>query len=331
MNRQPKISVIVAVYNAEKYIKRCIDSLLAQTFTDFEVLLVNDGSTDNSGMLCDEYAKNDKRFRAFHQANQGVGATRHFAMTEARGVYTIHIDPDDWVDCTFLEEMYNKALSEEADMVICDFIMEYKNYRERKIQQPAQCTPYHLTMDILSTRLHGGCCNKMIRRECYSTYGINFIEGLNYGEDMIVIIRLLQHPIKVAYSSKVCYHYDQQINENSYTRQVTIENLREREKYVELLLHCVGDKYGKDAIYSKLVALAFLAIRIDAYERTDFFSHYKRLADVDILHLKNLTFQERFFVWVAFRMGYVPASILMRMKLAYRKMKKALLPKDDIC
>ena len=63
MNRQPKISVIVAVYNAEKYIKRCIDSLLAQTFTDFEVLLVNDGSTDNSGMLCDEYAKNDKRIK----------------------------------------------------------------------------------------------------------------------------------------------------------------------------------------------------------------------------------------------------------------------------
>ena len=331
MNRQPKISVIVAVYNAEKYIKRCIDSLLSQTFTDFEVLLIDDGSTDGSSRICDEYAAKDSRLRVFHNENQGIGATRHFGIDHAKGEYTIHVDSDDWVEKNMLLELYESAVANEADIVFCDYYKEKAGVNEYVAQKPTTLDRETIIDDLLATRLYGACWNKLIKHECYARCNVNFIEGLNYGEDMIALISLLQHPVRVAYTSNAYYHYDLQTNPNSYTRQITYENLRERERYVELLFRSVGDKYGKDAIYSKLVALAFLAIRIDAYERTDFFSHYKRLADVDILHLKNLTFQERFFVWIAFRMGYVPESILMRMKLAYRKMKKALLPKDDIC
>ena len=104
----PKISVIVPVYKAEAYLHRCVDSLLAQTFQDFEVLLVDDGSPDRSGEICDEYARKDSRVRVFHKENGGVSSARQYGMDHAQGEYTIHADPDDWVEPTMLEELYRK-------------------------------------------------------------------------------------------------------------------------------------------------------------------------------------------------------------------------------
>ena len=109
----PKISIIVPVYKAENYIHRCIKSLLSQTFTDFEILLINDGSPDKSGEICDEYAKSDKRIRVFHKENGGVSSARQCGIDNARGEYTIHVDPDDWVDPRMLEELYLKAVEEK--------------------------------------------------------------------------------------------------------------------------------------------------------------------------------------------------------------------------
>ena len=117
----PKISVIVPVYKAEHYLARCVDTLLAQTFDDFEVILVDDGSPDNSGAICDEYALKDKRVRVIHQPNAGVSMARQKGLDNARGEYVIHADPDDWVEPDMLKELYAKAKEEDADMVICDF------------------------------------------------------------------------------------------------------------------------------------------------------------------------------------------------------------------
>lgn len=122
----PKISIIVPVYKAEKYLNRCVDSILAQTFTDFELLLIDDGSPDKSGEICDEYARKDSRVRVIHKENGGVSSARQRGLDESIGEYTIHADPDDWVEPTMLEELYNKANKEDADMVICDFFYEYK-------------------------------------------------------------------------------------------------------------------------------------------------------------------------------------------------------------
>ena len=117
------ISIIVAVYKVEACLSRCIDSLLAQTFTDFELLLIDDGSPDSSGMICDVYAERDSRVRAFHKENGGVSSAREYGLCQARGEYIIHADPDDWVEPTMLEVLYNKAQEEAADMVICDNLM----------------------------------------------------------------------------------------------------------------------------------------------------------------------------------------------------------------
>ena len=94
----PKVSIIVPVYKAEKYLNRCVDSILAQTFTDFELLLIDDGSPDRSGEICDEYAKKDSRIRVIHKENGGVSSARQRGLDESIGEYTIHADPDDWVE-----------------------------------------------------------------------------------------------------------------------------------------------------------------------------------------------------------------------------------------
>lgn len=104
----PKVSIIVPVYKAEGYLHRCVDSILAQTFTDWELLLIDDGSPDRSGEICDEYAQKDSRVRVIHKENGGVSSARQRGQDEACGEYTIHVDPDDWVEPTMLEELYQK-------------------------------------------------------------------------------------------------------------------------------------------------------------------------------------------------------------------------------
>lgn len=321
MSTDPTISIIVAVYNAEKYLKRCIDSLLAQTFTDYEVLLINDGSTDHSGAMCDEYAACDSRFRVFHQHNQGVGATRRVGIEQARGEYTVHIDPDDWVDNTFLQMLYGIATAEDADMVICDFMMEYDGYSKRSVQCPSQCTPYSLTSDILSLKLHGGCCNKLIKRDCYHLYGINFIAGLNWGEDMVTVLRILRNPIRIAYCPGAMYHYDCHSNGNSYTRIVTPTHLEQREKYVRLLMDFITDHSLKIYVYSRLLTVAYLAIFLDTYTAEEFHRRYDILKGHSFTGC-SLSKQERMFVWIALHIGYPVARALMKVKLFYRRLFK---------
>mgnify|MGYP001347304787 FL=1 len=113
-----KVSIIVPIYNAEKTIKCMLDSLQAQTMSSFEVIIIDDGSTDNSPNICDEYVKKDSRFRVIHQPNAGVAMSRQIGINNAHGEYSIHADADDWIEPTMLEEMYNQAKKENADIVL---------------------------------------------------------------------------------------------------------------------------------------------------------------------------------------------------------------------
>ena len=209
-----KISVIVPVYKAEAYLHRCVDSLLAQTFQDYEVLLVDDGSPDRSGEICDEYARKDNRVRVFHKENGGVSSARQYGMDHAQGEYTIHADPDDWVEPTMLEELYRKAKEEDADMVICDFYVDEKERTHYEVQKPSGLQAETVCCEMFH-RLHGSSCNKLVRRACFLRYEVRFPLELSYCEDLFVNACLLSHGIRVSYLPKAFYHYDQHVNPNS--------------------------------------------------------------------------------------------------------------------
>lgn len=219
----PAISVIVPVYNAEKYLCHCVDSILAQTFTNFEVLLIDDGSLDKSGELCDEYALKDKRVHVFHKSNGGVSSARQKGIEEAKGEYVIHADPDDWVDALMLEELYERAQAENADMVICDYYVNMGKKQRYVKQQPSNCDSDTILRELFQ-QLHGSCWNKLVKRACYRTYEVNFPEGVNFREDTIFNMRLLKHSIRCSYLNKAFYHYVQDANPHSLAKRNSFDD-----------------------------------------------------------------------------------------------------------
>lgn len=117
----PTISVIVPVYNVEQYLKECVDSILNQTFRDFELILVDDGSTDKSGMICDAYANEDPRIIVFHQQNAGAAAARNRGLDVARGEYIAFVDSDDAINNTYLQKLLCSIMEKQADVSMCQW------------------------------------------------------------------------------------------------------------------------------------------------------------------------------------------------------------------
>lgn len=214
----PKISIIIPIYNAEHSLPKMLNSILKQTFCDFEVLLINDGSTDSSGTICNNYTSEDKRFKVIHKKNAGVSAARQTGLENAQGEYIIHADADDWIEPTMLEELYNKAIKENADVVICDFYTNNGNIEKYVKQQPNGLDHISILHGLFQ-QLHGSCCNKLVSRICYNKYSIKFTAGINHCEDLLTWIQLYQYPIKTAYLPKAFYHYV--MNDNSITHNFT--------------------------------------------------------------------------------------------------------------
>lgn len=129
MNIKPKISIIVPVYNVEKYLDRCIKSLLNQTLKDIEIILVDDGSPDNCPLMCDEYAKSDRRVKVVHKANEGLGYARNSGLEVATGEYIAFVDSDDYVELDMYERLYEVALFYNVQMVLCGFNRDNKGCR----------------------------------------------------------------------------------------------------------------------------------------------------------------------------------------------------------
>lgn len=272
----PKISVIVPVYKAEAYLHRCVDSILAQTFQDFEVLLIDDGSPDRSGEMCDEYARKDRRVRVFHKENGGVSSARQCGMDNAQGEYTIHADPDDWVEPDMLEELYRKAKEEDVDMVICDYYTEEKRKTKYIVQKPSALN-HETVLCELFQQLHGSCWNKLVRRVCYQEYDIKFPVELSIREDLYVNVCLTARNIKVAYLHKAFYHYDLGINSNSLIHRPLEVLLNQDAIFLDLLnsnIYVMSYGFINDFI---LFRSAYKSLVLGGNNLDDFTSNYREL------------------------------------------------------
>ncbi|MCI1741559.1 MAG: glycosyltransferase [Prevotella sp.] len=223
----PKISVIVPIYNAEKYLRRCLESLRNQTFKDYEVVLIDDGSKDQSLQICKEYENKDKHFKIIHKDNGGVSSARQCGIDHSCGQYTIQCDADDWVESTMLEELKNCADSNDSDMIICDYMTEYKGKTIYKTQKPSSLKANDVLSDLFCGKLHGNTWNKLIRKKCYEKYDVKFPKGISFCEDLYVCAMILKHPIKVSYLPKSFYHYDRTMNEVSLVFHYTKNTLNE--------------------------------------------------------------------------------------------------------
>lgn len=205
--RQPEISVIVPVYNVEKYLGRCVDSILAQTFRDLEILLVDDGATDRSGEMCDGYAAQDDRIRVIHKENGGLSDARNAGIDAAGGRFLCFIDSDDFIDPTMLEVLHRLIVQEDAEVAICGICDCYEGGRTVQTEQVEEftCTGVEaMGLTLEGVRLPGSVCSKLIRAELCRTH--RFRRGKTY-EDAFFMPGLLIPARKVAATTASLYSY----------------------------------------------------------------------------------------------------------------------------
>ena len=234
----PKVSVIVPIYNVEKYLEKCINSLLSQTLEDIQIILVNDGSKDNSGNIAKEYEQNNKdRVIYVEKENGGLSDARNYGLKYATGDFIAFLDSDDYIEKNAYEEMYNKAIEENADYVECDFIWEFPN----KIRVDKQY-PYKNKKEMLSF-VRVVAWNKLIKRQLITDNNLEFPKGLRY-EDVEFTYKLIPFINKFTYVDKPFIHYVQ--------REGSIANVQnERTAEIFTVLDNVIEFYKKNNIYEK--------------------------------------------------------------------------------
>ena len=254
------VSVLVPVYNAQKYLERCVDSIFGQTFTDYELILIDDGSTDDSGKMCDDYARSNPQVRVIHQTNQGVSAARQAGLDAATGEYVIFADPDDWVEPTMLEELFEVAINNDADVVLCDFwINSSAAEGDRKYQNLRTLSSDSVLSQLISGELHGFTWNKLYRSSCLRKHHVTFPQGINYSEDLWFNCKLfLNHDVKVAYLQKPFYHYDYYTNSSGLSRKLTARSVKDYLSFIEF----IHDELQDGAFKDELALLRFNAIRL---------------------------------------------------------------------
>lgn len=258
MADNPLISIICPVYQAENYLQRCVDSILSQSFKELELLLVDDGSKDQSGTICDDYARKDPRVRVFHQPNRGVSSARNVGIDNAKGEYTIHADPDDWVEPDWLERLYEQAVKENADLVICDYF-EHNNGTQTYAKQEVPTTGEKLLEKILEG-MPTYCWNRLVKTECYTKRNIHFPENVTIWEDLYFFASLCIEDAftKITHVEKALYHYDKTINGQSLVKCGNSKSIESQKWVIGYLDKHINDKSQLDNLKIMTMERLFL-------------------------------------------------------------------------
>lgn len=202
---KPKISILVPVYNMERYLRQCLDSIRNQTFKDWECILVDDGSKDSSPAICDEFAREDSRFRVIHKTNGGLSSARNVALKEAKGDYIGFVDSDDWIEPGMYEKLYNLITDNDADISMVGYRTEYKGRHSVKhiVSNEKVIGREDAMRGICYDRLPNYVWNKLHARHIINC---DFPEGRNF-EDIYVYNQWLRNVKRMAISPEPLYHY----------------------------------------------------------------------------------------------------------------------------
>lgn len=221
-----QISFVVPIYNMEKYLTRCVESILNQTYKNFELILVDDGSTDRSNIICDELQKQDDRVTVIHKKNGGLSSARNAGIHMATGDYICFVDSDDWIEDSLLEEAL-LVLEEDDDVFVYGHRMVSKYGEKGQGEDIKACSlnGEEALEKFLENKINGYTWNKIVRRELLLNHNIFFPEGRNY-EDVATTYKMLMYAHNVKYTEKVFYNYFIN-NTESITYKDTLKNLQD--------------------------------------------------------------------------------------------------------
>lgn len=302
---KPKVSVIIAVYNCEKYIEVCVRSLFNQTLSDIEYIFVNDATPDNSvtiiNMVMNEFPERKSSIKFIHlKENGGVSNARQIGICNATGEYIIHADSDDWIDKEMYERLYNKAKETNADIVGCNFKHEYTNYQYEFQQQYAENKEENIRR-LITGLIFPSLCTSLSRRSLIEDYGISFPIGLNMGEDLFFNLQLYLHSQKIVSIDWAPYHYRHtedsscvQRTRKSIYSDIAIAGMIEKIMREQNLYK----KYSYDIDYRKFYSKLPLIRDLDKKDYHEWLSIYPE-TNKHIWQYKQLSWKQKIELWFA--------------------------------
>lgn len=200
-----KLSIIVPVYNTEEFLIQCLDSIKNQILNDFECILVDDGSSDKSGKICDDFVKTDGRFSVFHIANSGVSNARNFGIEKATGEYITFVDSDDFIESNAYQHILDLMEKDDAEVGCFNFYRFYSIGDSKKIKFNDKKDLYE---NFISYPINmNSLCNKVVKRNLFIDNEIRFNPDISVSEDLLVSFEILSKSVKVSYSSEYLYYY----------------------------------------------------------------------------------------------------------------------------
>lgn len=288
----PLISVVVPVYQAEAYLEETLRCILGQTYTDFELLLVDDGSSDGSPKICDTYAEKDTRVRVFHRTNAGASEARNFGVREAQGEYLAFVDADDLVDADFLEQLIGCFEEPEVDLALCGFDKFYHDdvtdkldyllgREDKKVLESNRELAQLFTVPF--TSLSGvSIWAKLYRLSLIREFQITFPKDISYEEDCCFNVQYYRHVRKAVTIRKNLYHYRQQQESLSKTYRASVigdlvHGYQERQKLLQELKMPETAQKKVDSIFLIVIFSQFKKIVKSSLPASERRREYRRI------------------------------------------------------
>lgn len=279
-----KVSIIVPIYNVQIYLRECLESLINQAFDDYEIILINDGSTDNSGTIAEEYENNYKNIILINTMNSGLSSARNTGIKNANGEYLVFVDSDDYVSSDYISSLYNSIIKDDSDIAICSFERIKNSENEIEIielNENISYTNIDILENILSGTLQCHAWNKMYKRELFLLNKIDYPIGKLY-EDISTLIKLVIKSKRISFINKPLYKY--RIREGSITYR---KGKKEAKDYIyaiddvnRIIKSCgLMDKLSKELInFNIMYSLGVLDIIsvYTQYSNTKFYNEYKK-------------------------------------------------------
>lgn len=253
------ISIIVPVYKVEKYLSKCIDSILSQTYKNFELILVDDGSPDNCPQICDEYAKKDDRIRVIHKKNSGVSETRNEGVRNAKGTFICFVDSDDYVSENYISSLLDAQKINNSDIVFgryCRVFNDKVVNVEEDLKSLVEDKKYEMFFSDYS-RVMGSMCRLLIRKTIFEN--IQFDKSLKYCEDLYFVLQLFNLNCTISYTNEIIYYYV--CNVDSVTQKFSKQSAYNYESAILKCIDLLKNNIDKTLISNMLFGIFTLAIK----------------------------------------------------------------------
>ncbi|MDO4798367.1 MAG: glycosyltransferase [Coriobacteriales bacterium] len=327
----PTVSIIVPVYNVATYVDECLASIAGQSFADIEAIVVDDGSTDGSGEICDAWAERDPRFVVIHQQNRGLSAARNAGLAVATGEYVQFVDSDDYVDARYTEAMLRYARGFGCACVVCGYASERNGAWETSL--PSSHPMLADARDCVRMAMGGrrgdhfflSCAvwNRIYRRSLFQEGGVAFPEGRVY-EDMWVLVPTFSASRSVALVPDVLYF--KHCREGSITRVTTVENVRDYVAACKAILAGVVERYPDlvplaNSLRARSYILAWLRLASAAPEEGDVAGQLRELRREAIARRRDLLLpRDRRYAAALLAMGVLP-GVAARAYAGWRRLR----------